>query len=344
MQHQITFAADTREFVEIDRTVTDSGAVLITKSSLVGLTETGQPERYHNERTGRSFDLHVYADASGERWHVATMVTDEAMKPFGGVTGREVWQVPAREWSYGYSSRHNFRTRRELLAHLGDEDARKACWEQLDTTMKDAAAAAAAAGGRVEYAEHREEPALLDRAAYTAACERVGLVPGTEDEIRAYRGLADRWPMFEYSVDHIVWTQLSRAYAQWLAQQDDRQAQRRLEQATAAHPGDAYSREQFEAASRAAGYEEPLPDERVSMILNPYCLTQWEEDPVLLALAKRRGRGMVAEAEQEGRRCDECGTLIVGSGHAASLGLACDFECMHAMSARPGRYATRHGS
>jgi hypothetical protein len=50
----------------------------------------------------------------------------------------------------------------------------------------------------------------------------------------------------------------------------------------------------------------------------------------------------VRAAEAAGRRCDECGTLIVTGGMNASLGLSCsNLDCYEALTDRPGRFATR---
>jgi hypothetical protein len=64
------------------------------------------------------------------------------------------------------------------------------------------------------------------------------------------------------------------------------------------------------------------------------------DDDLSIDMAARRVDAMEQEARVAGRRCDECGAVIIGSGMAASLGLACRVECFDAMADRPGRYAT----
>jgi hypothetical protein len=50
----------------------------------------------------------------------------------------------------------------------------------------------------------------------------------------------------------------------------------------------------------------------------------------------------VRAAEAADRRCHECGTLIIGGGMNANLGLSCsNLDCYEALSDRPGRWATR---
>jgi hypothetical protein len=63
------------------------------------------------------------------------------------------------------------------------------------------------------------------------------------------------------------------------------------------------------------------------------------DDETTVALARRRYAALRRDAEAAGRRCDECGTVIIRSGMTASLGLACDVACYYAMPDRPGRNA-----
>lgn len=64
----------------------------------------------------------------------------------------------------------------------------------------------------------------------------------------------------------------------------------------------------------------------------------------LVALVERRARGMAAQAQDEGWRCDACVRLIPGSAMTASLGLAWGVDCYEAMAEWPGRCASIHSA
>ncbi|WP_435108084.1 hypothetical protein [Nocardiopsis synnemataformans] len=347
-QHRMTLAADQRDFVEVERT-TEDGVTHIVLSCLVGLTEVAEPERYEHPRNGMVFDLHVFEDGQGRRWHVATQAV-EGMKDKGRVQTREgvtieTRSVPAREQWSGYGSQNSYLSREDLLTCLGDPETYTAMWDEVEARWERAAQAAAACGGVVERIGRPalvDRPAMLmDRLAYEAACRELGLVPASPQEILTGPGMSGEYTLYSYSLDHILYVALARGHRPYAEREQQDAQQRTLAQVDAAHPGQAYTRAEFEAACTLAGVDAPS-DAKIERILSPYVLTREEENALLVALVERRARGMAARAQEEGRRCDECGRLIPGSGMAASLGLACGVDCYEAMADRPGRYASSH--
>lgn len=136
---------------------------------------------------------------------------------------------------------------------------------------------------------------------------------------------------------------------------------------------DVYTREQYERACAAVGIT-PAPDTALDTYADRYMTpTLWDLHPLQLVEAQLRRRRLAgldretaparraqaaereqaaaraeaaarAAAEAAGRRCAECGALVIDSGMTASFGLACDVPCYDAMSDRPGRYATRRAT
>lgn len=348
-QHRMPLAGDRREFVEVERTV-QGETTHITLSCLVGLTEVAEPERYEHPRNGMVFDLHLFEDGQGRRWHVATQAVEgmntRGRVQSGGVT-IETRSVPAREQWSGYGSQNSYFTREDLLTCLGDPETYTAMWDEVVARWERAAQAAAACGGVVERIGRPalvDRPAmLLDRLAYEAACQELGLVPASPQEILTGPGMSGEYTLYSYSLDHILYVALARGHRPYAEREQQDAQQRTLAQVDAAHPSQAYTREEFEAACRTAGIDAPT-DGEVERIMSPYVLTAAEENALLVALVERRARGMVAQAQEEGRRCDECGRLIPGSAMNANLGLACDVDCYEAMAERPGRYASSHSA
>jgi hypothetical protein len=66
-----------------------------------------------------------------------------------------------------------------------------------------------------------------------------------------------------------------------------------------------------------------------------------DDDEVVRQLCYRRVAAIEQDAREAGLRRDECGTVLLSPGMAASLGIACSVSCYDAMADRPGRYATR---
>lgn len=350
VEHRMTLAGDQREFVEVERT-TEGGVTHITLSCLVGLTEVAEPERYEHPKNRLVFDLHQFEDGQGRRWHVATQAV-EGMKEKGntrtseGIT-IETRSVPAREQWSGYGSQNGYLTREDLLTCLGDPETHKAMWDEAEARWERAAQAALDHGGVVERIGRPalvDRPAMfMDRLAYEAACQELGLVPASPQKILTGPGMSGEYTLYSYSLDHILYVALARGHRPYAEREQRNTQQRSLSQVDATHPGQAYTRQEFEAACRTAGVA-ALSDAEVERILSPYVLTAAEENGLLVALVERRARGMAAQAQEQGRRCDECGRLIPGSGMAANLGLACEVDCCEAMADRPGRYASSHSA
>lgn len=345
-EHRMSLSAEARrEFVEIERTTKD-GVAHVTLSCLAGLTEVAEPERYEHPRRGEVRYLHVFEDAQGHRWHVATR-PEEGLVEWRHVRDREKRTIAEKQFvrKHELFSQESYFTRADLLASLGDPQTHQAMRDEVQARWERAVQAALDHGGVVERLARPglvDYPAAhMDRTGYEAACRELGLAPATRQEILDGNLLDGEYTLASYSLDHIMYVGLARGYRPYAEREQQQDVQRRLDQVDAAHPGQAYTREEFEAACRTAGIDAPS-DGEVEQILNPYVLTVAEGDPLVVALAKRRGRGMVTQARDEGHRCDECGRLIPGSGMAANLGLACSVSCYEAMAERPGRYASNH--
>src|SRR5262249_18511111 len=113
---------------------------------------------------------------------------------------------------------------------------------------------------------------------------------------------------------------------------------------------DSYTRGQYERAC-AIMHTRALPDHACVAVVDQHLSRLAgtsvldvgipDDDEVVRELCSRRVTAIHQGAREAGRHCDECGTLLLSGGMAASLGIACSVSCYDAMADRPGRYATR---
>lgn len=195
---------------------------------------------------------------------------------------------------------------------------------------------------------------VYTREQYEAVCEALELEPASDDELGNY---ADSYAVYDsmtYTPQQVITGELRRRRLAGIDREEAvREAERLRELAEAGLTEvDSYTREQYERACQIL---------QVPVLSDGGCLALVENDLASLSggimvvdpglpndklsekLAYMRVTAMERTARQSGRRCDECGGVILGSAMAASLGLACSVDCFDAMSDRPGRYAQRQG-
>ncbi|MEV0649959.1 hypothetical protein AB0I28_32350 [Phytomonospora sp. NPDC050363] len=123
----------------------------------------------------------------------------------------------------------------------GDERALAAAHERLTAMLATAKAAGCAVDG--------PDAIAWSRRAYEAACDAVGLVPETDDEVGcAFRGTIPR-----YTVEHAVWLELTLARSWGRDAERTAEYQAALAAADAAAPGLSHTRADYETACAAAG-------------------------------------------------------------------------------------------
>lgn len=241
----------------------------------------------------------------------------------------------------------------DLKAALGDEETRKTRYDGCDALL---ARVHEVIGEEWPY-DTRPDYELADpsvdvytRDQYERACAAAGLEP--LDDERCVKGIG--WVLLSEGE-----TAVMRMTAQTLAERRvngskaeiEWRLARDREAAEAAVGTGPYTREQYERVCEIIGIPAlsdggcvAAVEHRMSryagglIVIDP----RLPNDDLSIDMAGRRVDAMDQEARSAGRRCDACGTVIIGSGMAASLGLACSVECFDAMADRPGRYANRN--
>lgn len=193
---------------------------------------------------------------------------------------------------------------------------------------------------------------VYTREQYEAACAALELEPALDEDLDSY---ADRYGVFDvytYDAKAIITFKLRGRRLGGLKREKAAIEAERMKalEATGLLAESAWSREQYEQACSTMGLPAlsdgacfNLVDNDLSMISGGVVaiMPGMPNDEVSLKLAYKRVSGIEETAVAEGKRCDECGGVIVGSGMVASLGLACSVDCFDAMADRPGKYAQR---
>ncbi|WP_431929889.1 hypothetical protein [Nonomuraea jabiensis] len=296
--------------------------------------------------------LHVRDQDDNTFWIVDRPAKHDEMHLGRQEFGRQVRSFtyqPANEWGAfrGYGDLD------DLKAALGDEETRTTRYDGYDALL---ARVHEVIGDDWPY-NTRPDYELADpsvhvytRDQYERACAVAGL-EALDDE-QCVNGIG--WvPLSEGE------TAVTRMTAQTLAARRSRgiesEITRRLtrgREAAEAEVGTGpYTREQYERACQIIGIPAlsdrgcvAAVEHRMSRIVGDLIVIdpRIPDDDLSIDMAERRVDAMEQEARSAGRRCDECGAVIVGSAMGASLGLACSVKCYDAMADRPGRYASRN--
>lgn len=202
------------------------------------------------------------------------------------------------------------------------------------------------------FAWYSGDPPPVDvytRQQYETACAALELDPAPDSDLGGYGDKYGEYDLWTYTPRQAIGYQLRhRRLAGIKREKAAEQAPRAQELQEAGLAAGPLGRDDYERACQISG---------VPALADGACVTLVDNDVVRLAgrgvmvvdpatpddavtadLARRRVEAIEADAARQGRRCDECGAVIVGSGMTASLGLACGVDCYDAMADRPGRY------
>jgi hypothetical protein len=186
---------------------------------------------------------------------------------------------------------------------------------------------------------------VYTRAQYEQACTVLDIDPADDSDLGGYWDIYGVYDLFTYTPNQAIRATLRRRRLAGLKREFAAlvvQWRRDLDQAGL--NTDSYTREQYERAC-AIMHAPALPDHAcvavVSQHLSRLAGTSVldvgipDDDEVVRELCSRRVTAIHQGAREAGRRCDECGALLL------SAGIACSVSCYDAMADRPGRYATR---
>lgn len=191
------------------------------------------------------------------------------------------------------------------------------------------------AGGLVDYAfaHYAHTPPAVDvytREQYETACAAVGITPAADTDLGTYADEHFQINYMEHEAPVVIEHTLRGRRLGGLRRERAAADAAALDKATAAVPGESYTREQYEQACAAAGIE-PASDRQCSDIDNTeYALGG---RTAAGALATRRVNGVDAEATYRTCANPRCHRQYrAGTGMVASLGMVCGVDCYDAMS------------
>jgi hypothetical protein len=192
---------------------------------------------------------------------------------------------------------------------------------------------------------------VYTRAQYEQACAALDIDPADDSDLGGYWDIYGVYDLFTYTPKQAITATLRRRRLAGLEREFAAHlAQWRGDLDQAGLNTGSYTREQYERAS-AIMHTPALPDAACVAVVDQHLsrLTGTgvldvgvpDDDEVVRELCSRRVTAIKEDARESRRRCDECGTLLLSPGMAASLGIACSVSCYDAMADRAGRYATR---
>lgn len=192
---------------------------------------------------------------------------------------------------------------------------------------------------------------VYTREQYEQACAALDLDPIPDADLGGYGDSYAELTLPSNTPREIITLTLRRRRLAGIARERAAiQAQRRDDLTAAGLDHGPYSRDQYEQACQIMQVP-ALPDAGCLAVVDQHLVrlsgagaldvSVPDDDELVRELCQRRVDAMEKQARDAGRFCAECGTVIIGSGMAASFGLACRPECYDAMADRPGRYASQ---